>query len=342
MKADMKYILFFSILLTTTSCMKEVDLEYLRPDPKLVLNSVASAGEPLKASLSRTWFYTEDYPNVTIEDAKVELYVNDRLFEEMSWNVEETEYYAVGNYVSSYIPVPGDKVRVEAKREGFKEAVGEEIVPDKPSLLKLYAESYEEDIYGYTSSKRRYKVTFRDEPSVQNCYLISIVYGTPHYEYDYDDLEKPPVYSGIYYWRNESIDYASDPVFGNKVSILDKVMGSDWLSGYNGRPFSDELFDGKEYTMTLDANSYYGHNPIFPLPGEALPDSARVYLYAISEPYYKYLSALATLSDGSFNNDLADIGLAEPVRVFNNIEGGLGILGTACVDSLTVAIQELN
>ena len=31
MKADMKYILFFSILLLITSCMKEVDLEYLRP-----------------------------------------------------------------------------------------------------------------------------------------------------------------------------------------------------------------------------------------------------------------------------------------------------------------------
>ena len=342
MKADMKYILFFSVLLLATACMKEVDLEYLRPESKLVLNSVVSVGDSLKASLSRTWFYTDDYPNVTIEDAKVNLYVNDRLFGEMIWNVEKYDYYAIGNYISSYIPVPGDKVRIEANRDGFKEVMGEETVPDKPDLLNLYVESYEDNSLGYSRIKRRYKMTFRDEPSVQNCYLISIVYGTPHYEYDYDDLDKSPVYSGTYSWRSESMDYASDPVFGNKVSILDKVMGSDWLSGYNGRPFSDELFDGKEYTMTLDANSYYGHNPIFPLPGEELPDSARVYLYAISEAYYKYLSALTTLADGSFSNDLADIGLAEPVRVFSNIEGGLGILGAACVDSLTVAIRKLN
>lgn len=342
MKADMKYILFFSILLLITSCMKEVDLEYLRPDSKLVLNSVASVGEPLKASLSRTWFYTEDYPNVTIGDAKVELYVNDRLLGEMSWNVEEIDYYAVGNYVSSYIPVPGDKVRIEAKREGFKQVMGEDIVPDKPALLNLYAESHEENSYGYSYTKRRFKVTFRDKPSEQNCYLISFAYGSPHYEYDYDDWEKPPVFSGIYSWRPEPIDYTSDPVFSNKVSALDKVLGNDWLSGYNGRPFSDELFDGKEYTMTLDGNFSYGYNPGFTQPENRLPDSARVYLYAISEPYYKYLLALANLSDDSFNNNLADIGLAEPVRVFNNIEGGLGILGTACVDSLTVAIQELN
>lgn len=336
MKIDIKYIAFLGILFLNTSCFKEVDLEDLRPASKLVLNSVVSQGEPLKASVSRTWFYTEDYPNVSIEDAKVDLYVNDRLVEEMTWNVEETEYYSIGNYVSSYIPASGDKVRIEVKKDGFKEATAEEIVPGKPTLLNFHAESKIEDVYGYMQTRRRFKVTFRDEPSVQNCYLIFISYGTPVYDYEWQN--KPPVYTGMYSWRNESIDYSSDPVFGNKISALDKVFGNDWLSGYNGRPFSDELFDGKEYTMTLDGNFSYGYNPSFPQPEERLPDSARVYVYAISEPYYKYLSALATLNDASLNNDLADIGLAEPVRVFSNIEGGVGILGAACVDSITVAI----
>ena len=115
-------------------------------------------------------------------------------------------------------------------------------------------------------------------------------------------------------------------------------MGNDWLSGYNARPFSDEQINGKEYTMTLEESSYGSYWG----DGELdLPDSARVYLYAISEPYYRYLSALTSLYEGSLNNDLADIGLAEPVRVFNNIEGGVGILGAVCVDSLTVAVQGL-
>lgn len=111
-------------------------------------------------------------------------------------------------------------------------------------------------------------------------------------------------------------------------------MGNDWLSGGQGRPFSDELFNGKEYTMKLDNGYSYSSESSEPI----MPDSMRVYLYAISESYYKYMLALASLQDESLNNDLADIGLAELVRVFNNIEGGVGILGTACVDSLTVAI----
>lgn len=339
MRVNMKHILCVGILLATTSCLKEVDLEHLRPDPKLVLNSVASEGEPLKASLSRTWFYTDDYPNVTIEDARLNLYVNDRLIGEMNWMVEENEYYSIGNYVSSYIPVAGDKIRIEAEKEGFREVMAEDVIPGKPTLLKLVAESFR-DVNQYNSSEmHRYKVTFRDDPHANNCYLISFSIGRPTYEHEYHQ-DSVPTFTGEYYWGNEYIDYTSDPVFSDKISILDKVMGNDWLSGSGGRPFSDELFNGKEYTMTLDSNS--GTYTYWPYEEERLPDSIRVYLYAISEPYYKYLSAVASLSEGSLNNDLADIGLAEPVRVYSNIKGGLGIFGTACVDSLTAITPLLS
>lgn len=343
MKMEMKHILLLSILLLSTSCMKVIDLEDLRPDPKLVLNSVASQGTPVTASLSRTWFYTENYPNVTIENARLKLYANDNFVEEMVWKVEESEYNSVGSYVSSYIPVAGDEIRIEAEKKGFKSVVGKEKIPGKPGLLKFAAEDIKvNNPYSSNYTRKRYKVTVKDDPAVVNCYMISIYVGSPSYEYDYDDMEKPPVYTGAYSWSVEYLDYASEPVFGNQISILDKVMGNDWLSGRGGRPFSDELFNGKEYMMKLDANSYSGHYPYYPQPEEQLPDSAKVYLYSISESYYKYLSALCTISDGSLNNDLADAGLAEPVRVFSNIEGGLGIMGAVCVDSLKVEVPKVN
>lgn len=337
MAMSMRYSLFLGVLLSVTSCMKEIDLEDLRPDPKLVLNGVASQGEPLKASLSRTWFYTEDYPNVSISDAKVNLYVNDRFFEEMTWDVEEYEYYTIGNYISSYIPVSGDKVRIEAERDGFKKIVAREAIPHKPALLNLTAEEIKNQEPYSSGKKKRIKVTFKDDPNAVNCYLINFSIGKPYYEYDYENPDNPPVYTGEYYWSQPSIDYASEPLFGNSISILDKVMGNDWLSARNGRPFSDELINGKEYTMKLEGDSYYWSTMDYDEP-----DSVRVYLYAISESYYKYLFALLSLYEGSLNSDLASAGLAEPVRVFSNIEGGVGIFGTACVDSLTVAVSKLH
>lgn len=340
MKMNVKYIVFPVILFLTTSCFKDIDLEDLRPESKLVLNSVASKGEPLKASLSRTWFYTDDYPNVTIRDARMNLYVNDRLIEEMTWNVEEYEYYSVGNYVSSYVPATGDRIRIEASKSGFKDVEAEEIIPGRPPIVNFVAEKIEShDPYASTDIKKRFKVTIKDDPNATNFYLISFLVGTPKYEYDSDDWTKPPVYTGDYYWQTPYIDYAVEPLFGNKISIMDKVFGNDWLSGYNGRPFSDEQINGKEYTITLEESSYSGN---WQVDSDIMPDSARVYLYSISESYYQYLSALNSLSEGSLNNDLANAGLAEPVRVISNIKGGLGIFGTACVDSITVAVQRLN
>lgn len=340
MKLNMKHILSLGVLLLATSCMKEIDLEHLRPDPKLVLNCVVSQGEPLKASLSRTWFYTDNYPNVTIENATVNLFVNDRLVGEMNWLVTEGDYYSIGNYVSTYIPVSGDKVRIEAEKEGFRKVMAEEVVPCKPILTGFSVENIKSHNPYYSPDERRYKIMFQDNPSMGDCYLICIFRGYPEYKYNYEDNEKTPVYQGRYNWTNEYLDYATDPVFENKISILDKVMGNDWLSGSGGRPFSDELFNGKEYTMRLNSNSSLSY--YWPYEEERLPDSVKVYLYTITDPYYKYLSALASLYDGSLNNDLADIGLAEPVRVTSNINGGLGILGAACADSLTVVVPKAN
>ena len=304
MSMHMKHIFLLALLLLVTSCMKEIDLEHLRPDPKLVLNCVIIQDKPIIASLSRTWFYTEGGVNHLMEGADVKLYVNDRFVEQLSFNLNAYNYNTFGGYVATYVPVVGDKIRVEAEMEGYKSVMAEDVIPGPPTLLNFAVENYFNQSYYYRYFQERLKVTFRDDPSAGNCYLVRFARGYPEYDYVGDDWEKTKVYRGSYKWYSQSVNFASEPIFENKITILDKVMGNDWLSGGQGRPFSDELFNGKEYT----------------------------------ESYYKYMLALASLNDGSLNNDLADIGLAEPVRVFNNIEGGVGILGTACVDSLTVAI----
>ena len=73
----MKRILYIVIGISLTACLTEVDLSDLRESPRLVVNGVAVAGEPLRLSVTRTWFYTDDHPNVVIPDATVRLYVND-------------------------------------------------------------------------------------------------------------------------------------------------------------------------------------------------------------------------------------------------------------------------
>ncbi len=341
MKCLMKHTILFILLSTIfSSCVKYVDLEHLRPDPKLVLNCVAQTGMPLTATVSRTWFYTDEKPNIIIEDAKISLYVNGQYREDMTWSVEESEYNSNSYYRASYVPSEGDKIRLEVEKEGFKEVSAECVLPVKPELLKLEVvrEKYTGG-YAHYAYRTIYKTTFKDSPQEGDCYLLCLAAGNPIYQTDIETGED--IYMGTYSWRTFSPDYSYEPVFKNKISVLDELLGNDWLSGNGGRPFSDELINGLEYTLKLVINSYNwsGSNTgAEELPNNKKPRYIKVYLYALSESYYQYLMALAELADLSLNNDLVDAGLAEPIRVLSNVVGGTGILGAASVDTLTVEV----
>ncbi len=43
-----------------------------------------------------------------------------------------------------------------------------------------------------------------------------------------------------------SPNYATEPVFGQSLTALDQIFGNDWMYGYDGKVFSDELINGQE------------------------------------------------------------------------------------------------
>ena len=76
-------------------------------------------------------------------------------------------------------------------------------------------------------------------------------------------------------------------------------------------PVSDELFDGKEYTLQVK---------------EQLRSDTKYYtkrhirLYSLSEPYYQYLLSLQNIENEGIMGGLTNVGLAEPVRIYSNVE----------------------
>lgn len=336
-------LLFPATMLLFASCLENIDLDHLRPEPKLVLNTVALVNSPLTASLSRTWFYTDNHSNVTIRDARVELYVNDTFRELLVWKEGDADYNSDSYYTSTYCPAVGDRIRLVAKAEGFKDASAETVLPQPSRLVSgsatikkdtAYFDSYYEIAFSKT-----YRVTMKDDGEQENYYLIRFEDGFP-------TLEEDNTWS--YRWYSKTVDYSSDPLFSKDLTALDKVLGYDWLSGYNGRAFSDELINGKEYTFNFtEQSTYIGFPPNedfpdidypeeTPSPNPAPPALSRVVLYSLSEDYYKYLKVLQTKDDGSLSNSLINAGLAEPIRVYSNVAGGLGICGGCYKDSLTI------
>ena len=79
-----------------------------------------------------------------------------------------------------------------------------------------------------------------------------------------------------------------------------------------------DRFDGKEYTLQVK---------------EQLRSDTKYYtkrhirLYSLSEPYYQYLLSLQNIENEGIMGGLTNVGLAEPVRIYSNVEGGTGIAG---------------
>lgn len=329
------------MLLLLIGCEREINLEHLRPDPKLVMNCLAIEGDTLSVELTRTWFYADnDVKDICVTGADVKLYVNDVFREQLAEvpvRYDNMEYDVVTYKSFSYFPATGDRIRLIASKSGFKDAEAVTEVPRPCSVsdiqlvqeIKRDTSRWEHRSYIFVSQANAMQFTLHDEPGVENYYLI------------YFRLENSSGGYGSGYWDGNAYgssftpDYGKEPLFAVQHSVLDVMLGYDGVGGYNGLAFTDELIDGKSYQFNIPWNKSYSYDE-----GEEYhPDKYHCYLYSVSRSYYNYMKTMQELYNSGFTGDLAESGFAEPIRIYSNVEGGTGILGGACLEYNTFVSQ---
>ncbi len=94
-----------------------------------------------------------------------------------------------------------------------------------------------------------------------------------------------------------------------------------------GLPFSDVGIDGETHTITVK-ETIQNSGMAYVTRWNSLPRFFK--LYAISKPYYNYLVSLLCNDNNNDNlqSGMIDFGLVEPLKIYGNINGGLGILGS--------------
>lgn len=304
-------------VIACSSCYKEIDLEKYRPIPRIVINTAIAADSLITANITRTWFFTdtENNPEIYLPDAKVDLYINDVYVERMTWESYESGSSG-GCFVSAVIARKGDKIKIVADDKNYGTAWAEEIIPHpiqiEEALINTSLKSDNNVIISY-------QITFKDIPDERNYYLIQIN-GVPG-AYGYD------------YWTLLAIDYSFDPVLSRNESIVNNSLGYDGLEHSFGCLFTDELIEGKKYTLKMKETI-----PLNYLEYSESSSKRIISLYNLSESYYQYLLSLQRLNGSDFSKDLAVIGFAEPLRIYSNVRGGTGILGTSQHDSRDIEI----
>ncbi|MDR1723146.1 MAG: DUF4249 domain-containing protein [Tannerella sp.] len=323
-----QYLLFAVLALIFFSCYKDISLESYRPEPELVMNGVVTTDTSVMVSISRTKFFTDTNPYEVVQDADVYLFVNGDLREQMRWTTNDS-FYGGGVYMSDYQPETGDKIKVRATTK-YGEVWAEETVPKKPAIEAIDV-SYRL-IYDHKSLGTLEDGTFGEIPTMEITYRITFTDAADIADFYFVRIDNPnPGQIEV----AGNFDYSSDPVFQEQVSVVDGLFGGNEIGGQGGRAFTDKLIDGQRYALIVrESQSSVAYD--FE-PGLA----RRIRLYAITESYYNYLTSMQTAVDAADMASLSTFGFAEPVRIYTNIQGGVGILAVSRYDSKILDLHDV-
>ena len=305
MKIRNTFVLLF-IVLTYNSCYKDINMEKYRSKPYIVLNCIANCDTTILAELSSSWFYTDNYYSQETPKARIGLYINGKYKEDMIYNK--------GIYQSNYHPIPGDSISVNTIINGV-EIFAADYMPletkitnieitqtEVPGAGNVYIDPDNKMIINETDKEFTYNITFRNTCGKQFYYLQIDVDGTKSFLGE--------------------MNYSYEPAFRITEEKINKTLSSTKIGGQFGLPFSNESMNEGDNTLVIKETG-----PAFEYNSE---EKCRrvITLYTISEAYYKYiLTLLANDSDSSWQGGLSDIGLSEPIKIYSNINGGIGIFG---------------
>ena len=305
----MKYLYFIFLALLFHSCYRDIDLDKYREaegENLLTVNSIINPDSTVSVSATRMYFFSDIHNERTIvPDLNIELYVNSEFREMMRFNAETKLYESASR------PAIGDKISLQTTFKDVK-VEATDVIP-KSVMIESIAAERQGPMSIYTSSDYlfTYRITFSDNPDEENYYFLQ--YDAVDWRYDVFMGERGFTYEFVFQQLAQQVNGT--------------LPGWEPYSPY-GLPFSDRGIEGQTHTLVVrEIIQGSGYLPTYTQMNREFK------LYAISKSYYNYLvSFLSSRSDdGGIHGGLIDLGISDPIKVYSNIEGGAGILGSYVV-----------
>lgn len=326
-----KVILLAFSYIFLTSCEKEIEFNGEQTAPRLVINSLIEAGQPVSARIGKSIFFLDNDNDMQCPDDMVAtLTVNGNLYGIMDLVLDSVEmhYYDIyfedsiaykveRHFQSDYCPVSGDIITIAATAQGFEDVEGTTSALPSTVAFQLAdtkvieLDSYymyidEEDSALYVYGQLELSIAVTDpNPGQLDLFRISIQYS------DYDTSGEDPYFASNYYVSHEF----TDPVFGGTIGSNDYFDISD----LDRRPegvFSDALFDGGTYRIKVPIDFNLTQYPTTSPDFFLVP----IKIEHLSKEYYYYL---CTCDQGEAMTSF----LVEPIQVYSNVTNGYGLVG---------------
>ena len=286
------------ILLTTgTACEKEIEFDGEERASRLTVSAMIDAGKPITIYVSSSVFFL-DSPNnngytarLDTGRGRVRVFVNDGNIDLGAELIPDAFQYYSLCYGCDYVPVPGDRIRIEAEFPGFDAVSAETVVPFLPrfEVVSVFPENCE--------------MTLRidDDAAFDKNYYL-------HLYTHYEDLDGTiydtiiPVTSNDVLFRN-----VSSQLFFNGIDLGDS---EGWVDYYL---FRDELIKGKSHSFKIKwaGSAEDRGNGIF------------VDLSTVTDSFYWYVTSYETM-----RNSIGGL-FGEGVTIYSNVKGGYGVVGAS-------------
>ncbi|SHF67395.1 protein of unknown function [Mariniphaga anaerophila] len=360
MKNASKIILvFLSVVLF--SCEKTIEFKEKDARPMIVVNAVIVPGNEFRVNISKSRHILEkSIYYEALENAEVSLYENGSFVSELAFfsNKDTTyEYFDYGSkkehiFENGYYYEPdlevkeGATYRLEVSHEGFSPVSCETTVPI-PVELGNFVGQLEKAPQQYSNNTYEAKMNLEivDPVDEDNYYRIGIskergieLYfrkkGGYYYDYsgygggygggEVDPESVTPTDTIVEEAEFSNYIYSTDPVL-SAYRNADIIGTTDDAIGL----FSDELFSKEVYNLSFYAltrkKTFFEYGEYFKVSAFVQCLSKELFLYSRSFDQH------SMVSDNPF---------AEPVPVYSNIEGGLGIFGSLVISSKSLYIGD--
>ncbi|NJN28659.1 MAG: DUF4249 domain-containing protein [Cyclobacteriaceae bacterium] len=296
-------IVILAIELICGGCENDVNYNSKEYGAKMVLNSMIDCSQDthlIKISES-VFVYSNQNPQ-PIDDANLEVKINNLPVGVVyDHSANEHRYYRFEASLN-----PRDKIEISGYSQSHGYVKGEDIVPNSPQILAVTPEWFTgtEDGISYL----RTKIKIKDISDEDNFYRIVIHDKTIFEESSPEEAE----------WFTSEIYVDQEILFKDILGTLGETNTSLFAV------FSDKLFQGQEYVLNV-----YIRKDIF--SASNAEHYVKVEIHSLSENLYRYLRSLELATNGD--------NFSEPVKIFTNIDGGFGVLGSYTIDQQIIDID---
>jgi hypothetical protein len=307
-------VLAIVAMVSATGCRKYLDFEGEDLQPRLVLNGLAHADSTLVVRLSNSRGVIDPGPLAGVTNGQV------RVFDEQGVLLEELLHVGEGTYRGSLIMAEGSRLSVEAVAAGLGTVRSTDRIPLAVPILQWDTVSVGtgDPLSGFGPSSVEVTITIADPGERRNHYLLEGFIGQ---RFVIQQVFDPATGTFV----NDTIELDAPSWSRAGFSTTDQVLIAEGDAGlgetrvyFTRSLFRDDVFNGNTRSFRIRLESMIR------------PGTLDLRLVSISEDAFRYFRTLERYSYAEGDP------FAEPVQVFTNVEGGLGIWAGANAQRLII------